>query len=125
MARTVFGPGVRITSKWLNGSQSISFDGADEDWHYPPLTNDAVQLSGDGGFDKVFVTLETTQLVTGPKTWSADNLFTGALESSGQTTAWLSTASDKETYLSNNEDGVVTNKVLQDYFSTVDGGDIG
>lgn len=125
MAKTIFSAGVRVTSKWLNGSQNIFFDGADEDWHYPPLTNDAVQLSGDGGFDKVFVTMETEQVVNGPKTWTEENRYTASLIAPGQTDAWVNNALDRDVYLNTEENGVVTNKVLLDYFSVIDGGNIG
>lgn len=65
MAKTTFGPGVIVTSKWLNGAQQIHFDGLDLDWHYPPLTIHDVQLGGENGFDGRYVTLGTDQVYGG------------------------------------------------------------
>jgi hypothetical protein len=129
MAKTIFSAGVRVTSQWLNGSQAISFDGADEDWHYPPLTNDAVQLTGDGGFDQIFITTQTNQdNISGQKTWIAQNRFTDELIAPGATTFWvnnLTEGQDQGVYLDSNPNRVVTNRVLLDYFGTIDGGNIG
>jgi hypothetical protein len=61
MAKTLFGPGVIVTSEWLNGSRNISFDGADTDWHFPPINANDVQRGGQSGLDGVYVTVETDQ----------------------------------------------------------------
>jgi len=61
MSKTVFGPGVIVTSQWLNGAREISFDGADADWHYAPVNRNDIQRGGNSGLDTVYVTLETDQ----------------------------------------------------------------
>ena len=124
MPKTIFSSAVRVTSKWLNGSRDIRFDGLDEDWHYPPLTVDSIQLTGEGGFDQDLVTVATPQTVSGSKVWTGSHSYSGSLDAAGQQTAW-ELAPDKEVYLIDNPDGVVTNGALQEYFSVIDGGDIG
>lgn len=127
MPKTIFSPAVRVSTEWLNGSQNLVFDGADEDWHYPPLTSDSLQLTGEGGMDSVLVTVGTAQTVTGPKVWSNSNTFTGSLVANGQTDEWENvpaTSFDRNLFLSNNPNGVVTNQVLLDYFGVIDGGEI-
>lgn len=133
MAKTVFSSGVVITSRWLNGSQSIAFDGLDEDWHYPPLTSDAIKLSGDGGFDGVFATLSTSQLITGVKEFSNSVLFTGAdvvdgtppINAPGQTEYWSNlTTGDPISKLEEIGDGVLTGTILRDAILSIDGGEI-
>ena len=74
MAKTQFGPGVVVTSKFLNGAQQIFFDSKDEDWHYDHLDLDDIQKDGDTGFDSRYVTLTTQQTITG------DKLVLGKLE---------------------------------------------
>ena len=61
MAKTQFGPGVIVTSKWLNGAQQIFFDGLNEDWHYPPISTDDIQQGGTLGLDGRYVTIATDQ----------------------------------------------------------------
>lgn len=61
MTKSLFGPGVIVTSQWLNGSREISFDGADADWHYSPINRNDIQRGGDNGLDSVYVTLQTDQ----------------------------------------------------------------
>ena len=61
MAKTTFSSGVIVTSQWLNGAKQIYFDGADLDWHYPPLGLDAIQFSGANGLDARYVTLAGEQ----------------------------------------------------------------
>lgn len=61
MAKTLFGPGVIVTSQWLNGARELKFDGADTDWHFAPINANDVQRGGDTGLDRVFMTLETDQ----------------------------------------------------------------
>lgn len=65
MSKTTFGPGVIVTSKWLNGAQQIYFDGADLDWHYPPISLNDIQRGGENGLDNIFVTLKTDQTFGG------------------------------------------------------------
>lgn len=61
MAKTLFGPGVVVTSQWLNGARELKFDGADLDWHFAPISANDVQRGGVSGLDRVFMTLETDQ----------------------------------------------------------------
>ena len=74
MAKTQFGPGVIVTSKFLNGAQQIYFDGLNEDWHYPPISIDDIQQGGSLGLDGRYVTIATDQTygntpVTGNKSF--------------------------------------------------------
>jgi len=74
MAKTQFGPGVIVTSKFLNGAQQIYFDGLNEDWHYPPISLDDIQQGGSLGLDGRYVTIATDQIygntpVTGNKSF--------------------------------------------------------
>lgn len=74
MAKTQFGPGVIVTSKFLNGAQQIYFDGLDEDWHYPPISVEDIQQDGQNGLDERYVTIATNQVygntpVTGNKSF--------------------------------------------------------
>lgn len=61
MAKTIYGPGVIVTSKWLNGARQIHFDGQDLDWHYDPINAKDIQRGGEDGLDEVYVTLNTDQ----------------------------------------------------------------
>lgn len=61
MAKTIFGPGVVVTSKWLNGAREIHFDGQDLDWHYKPINAKDLQRGGRDGVDEIYVTLDTDQ----------------------------------------------------------------
>jgi len=63
--KTQFGPGVIVTSKWLNGAREIYFDGADLDWHYPPISIGDVQRGGNTGLDTAYVTVGTDQTIGG------------------------------------------------------------
>ncbi len=65
MAKTTFGPGVIVTSKWLNGAQNIYFDGQNLDWHYPPINSGDIQRGGRTGIDNVYVTIATEQTFSG------------------------------------------------------------
>ena len=74
MSKTNFGPGVIVTSKFLNGAQQIYFDGLNEDWHYPPISIDDIQQGGSLGLDGRYVTIATDQTygntpVTGNKSF--------------------------------------------------------
>ncbi len=62
MSKTTFGPGVIVTSKFLNGAQKIYFDGADLDWHYSPINAYDIQRGGSSGVDNIYVTLDTNQV---------------------------------------------------------------
>jgi hypothetical protein len=69
--KTVFSSGVIVTSSWLNGAQQIYFDGAENDWHYPPLGLNSLVQTGPNGLDSAYVTLDTDQpslITTGPNT---------------------------------------------------------
>lgn len=61
MSKTNFGPGVIVTSQWLNGARELKFDGADEDWHFAPINANDLQRGGNSGLDSVYVTLQTDQ----------------------------------------------------------------
>jgi len=75
MPKTVFSPGVVVSSTWLNGSQNIQFDGlTEEDWHYPKLTIDSLNLEFISGS---FVNTTTLQEISGEK------IFTIVPKSSG------------------------------------------
>jgi hypothetical protein len=65
MAKTTFGPGVIVTSKFLNGAQNIYFDGQNLDWHYPPINSGDLQRGGTAGIDNVYVTVSTEQTFSG------------------------------------------------------------
>jgi len=65
MAKTTFGPGVIVTSKWLNGAQNLYFDGQSLDWHYPPISSGDIQRGGTAGIDNVYVTVSTNQTFSG------------------------------------------------------------
>lgn len=93
MAKTQFGPGVIVTSKFLNGAQQIYFDGLEEDWHFPPISIDDIQQGGSLGLDGRYVTIATDQIygntpVTGNKS------FMG-LVSFGDSTFSVATAAPK------------------------------
>ena len=79
MAKTTFGPGVIVTSKFLNGAQQIYFDGLDLDWHYAPLTLNDIQRGGTLGFDSGYVTTDSDQ-VCGQTPITGDKSFLGAVE---------------------------------------------
>ena len=59
--KTTFGPGVIVTSKWLNGAQKLYFDGTDSDWHFDPISSQDIQRGGTYGFDTQYVTTNTDQ----------------------------------------------------------------
>ena len=59
--KTTFGPGVIVTSKWLNGAKKLHFDGLDQDWHYDPINRSDIQRGGEDGLDNVYVTMTTDQ----------------------------------------------------------------
>ena len=59
--KTTFGPGVIVTSKWLNGAQKLYFDGTDSDWHFDPINSQDIQRGGTYGFDTQYVTTSTDQ----------------------------------------------------------------
>jgi hypothetical protein len=72
--KTNFGPGVIVTSKWLNGARELHFDGKDLDWHYAPINRRDIQRGGSDGIDNVYVTVSTDQVfggvpVTGTKSF--------------------------------------------------------
>jgi hypothetical protein len=59
--KTVYGPGVVVTSQWLNGARELKFDGADLDWHFAPISANDIQRGGVNGIDSVYMTLQTDQ----------------------------------------------------------------
>jgi len=134
MSKTNFSSGVVITSKWLNGAQNISFDGLEEDWHYPPLTSDSVKLSGEGGFDGVFVTVSTSQYVPGSKVFGGqiefnggdfdENLAVSPITAPAQTTSWEAQVGSPLVKLETFGEGLITGTILKDSISTIDGGEI-
>ena len=63
--KTNFGPGVIVTSKWLNGARELHFDGKDLDWHYAPINRRDIQRGGADGIDNVYVTINTDQVYGG------------------------------------------------------------
>lgn len=93
--KTSFGPGVIVTSKFLNGAQQLYFDGVDADWHYDPLTTADIQRGGTTGFDTHFVTTTTDQEygntpgISGKKSFMGQVLF-GSSSSSTSFAAPLS-----------------------------------
>ncbi len=87
MAKTTFGPGVIVTSKFLNGAQNIYFDGQNLDWHYPPINSGDLQRGGSAGVDNVYVTVSTDQTfggvpITGNKTFMSRVTFGDSLSAS-------------------------------------------
>ncbi len=62
MAKTTFGPGVVVTSKFLNGAQRLYFDGQSLDWHFSPINSADIQRGGTIGLDNVYVTISTDQV---------------------------------------------------------------
>lgn len=80
MAKTLFGPGVVVTSQWLNGARELKFDGADTDWHFAPINRNDIQRGGVDGLDRVYVTLDTDQSygvapITGRKSFMGEVQF--------------------------------------------------
>lgn len=80
MAKTLFGPGVIVTSQWLNGARELKFDGADKDWHFAPINRNDIQRGGVNGLDRVYVTLDTDQSygvapITGRKSFMGEVQF--------------------------------------------------
>ena len=63
--KTTFGPGVIVTSKWLNGAREIYFDGQDADWHYSPINLGDIQRGGSEGLDSIYVTTTSDQTFGG------------------------------------------------------------
>lgn len=125
MAKTTFSDGIPVQQKWFNGAREILFDGLDEDWHYPPLTNDQVQISGVGGFDKTFVTLTgIPQTILSNKIFSGTVNFSGVAESQGSNSLWDAKITDPSTFLSSNPDTIATQKVVYEHGLVIDGGSI-
>ncbi len=77
--KTVFGPGVIVTSEWLNGSQQLYFDGqVDLDWHYNPLSVLDIQRTNPSktGFNDQYVTTQTAQTSVGGQPIVGEKEFT-------------------------------------------------
>ncbi len=110
MAKTTFGPGVIVTSKFLNGAQNIYFDGQQLDWHYPPINAGDIQRGGATGIDNVYVTVATEQTfagvpITGNKSFmgqiafgDADSSSPAAAPSSYSTLAKFNTGGADQTF---------------------------
>lgn len=87
--KTTFGPGVIVTSKWLNGSKKIHFDGLDLDWHFQPISAQDIQRGGADGLDTTYVTVATDQQygdttgITGHKSFMGRVEFGNRLNFSG------------------------------------------
>lgn len=139
--KTVFGPGVIVTSKFLNGFREIHFDGADLDHHYDPISKKDIQRGGEEGLDNVYVTLATEQTAgnspiignksflglvefgsatastsfSAPKSWSTNTKFNGGGASQNFTLK----------YSNIEEEDLVTKHILQqriDNFPAIDEG---
>ena len=87
MAKTTFGPGVIVTSKFLNGAQQIYFDGQQLDWHYSPINSGDIQRGGTQGIDNIYVTVATEQTfggvpITGNKSFMGRVAFGDSVSSS-------------------------------------------
>lgn len=78
--KTTFGPGVIVTSKWLNGAQKLHFDGLDLDFHYDPINTKDVQRGGRDGFDTAYVTTTTDQEYGNTPGIGGNKSFMGRIE---------------------------------------------
>jgi hypothetical protein len=85
MSKTTFSSGVIVTSQWLNGAQQIYFDGADLDWHYPPLGLNSLVQTGPNGLDSAYITLATNQ----PELTTGGALISGSPISGGKVVTGL------------------------------------
>ena len=138
MTKTTFGPGVIVTSKWLNGAKEIKFDGQDKDWHYSPLNIEDLQRGGALGLNAAYVTIDTDQTfigtpVTGAKSFLGrvefgdKNLAVGvSAPRSWNTVAKFSSGNTFPQRLGNlSDEDIITKKVLVDQidnFPNVDEG---
>jgi microcystin-dependent protein len=77
VAKTIFAPGRRVTAAFLNALQNLTFDGADEDGHYPRLTNSALSTE-PGNLLPEFEGLRDALRVT-PKTGTQVEVNAGAV----------------------------------------------
>jgi hypothetical protein len=133
--KTTFGPGVIVTSKWLNGAKEIFFDGLDADWHYQPINGKDIQRGGSDGLDGVYVTVTTDQEfgsnpgITGRKSFMSRVQFGDKTNSSGfvsplswNTNARFNTGGDDQSFslkFANLEDAdLVTKQVLSEQISS-------
>jgi hypothetical protein len=94
MSKTVYGPGVVVTSQWLNGARELKFDGADVDWHFAPISANDIQRGGVNGLDSVYMTLQTDQSfgsvpVTGRKSFMGLVQFGDQTNTNGQSAPLL------------------------------------
>ena len=139
--KTTFGPGVIVTSKWLNGAKKIYFDGLDQDWHYDPINRGDIQRGGADGLDNVYVTLATDQEyratggVTGRKSLMSLVQFGDVLSSTGENAplSWNTNAKFalggsslfSEKYANLTPEDLITKEVLNEYnanFPAIDEG---
>lgn len=95
MSKTIFSPGVIVTSEWLNGSQQLYFDGqVDLDWHYQPLTVLDIQRTNPSktGFNDNYVTTGTAQ------TLASGQPIIGEKEFRSHVTLGIGTGTDVSNY---------------------------
>jgi len=78
--KTTFGPGVIVTSKWLNGAKRIHFDGLDLDWHFQPISGQDIQRGGTDGLDNLYVTTTTDQEYGSTRGVVGNKSFMGRVE---------------------------------------------
>ena len=139
--KTRFGPGVIVTSKFLNGAQQIFFDGVDEDWHFPPIDINDIQRGGELGIDGLYVTIATEQVfggvpITGSKSFMnlvsfGDEVSTVAdyAPKSWNTNAKFNSAGATSTFASKyaklEDEDIITKEILServDNFPVIDEG---
>ena len=78
--KTTFGPGVIVTSKWLNSAKKIYFDGLDLDFHYDPISAQDIQRGGVDGLDTTYVTMGTDQEYGNTPGCTGNKSFMGRVE---------------------------------------------
>lgn len=131
--KTTFGPGVIVTSKWLNGAKQLHFDGLDQDWHYSPINRSDIQRGGEDGLDNVFVTMKTDQEyratggITGRKSFMSQVQFGDTLSATGQLAplSWSTNAKFhiggsalfSEKYANLQGEDLITKEILNEYNS--------
>jgi hypothetical protein len=139
--KTTFGPGVIVTSKWLNGAKKLHFDGLDQDWHYDPINRSDIQRGGEDGLDNVYVTMTTDQEyratggVTGRKSFMSQVQFGDVLSATGQLAplSWSTNAKFNiggsslfsEKYANLQGEDLITKEILNEYnanFPAIDEG---
>jgi hypothetical protein len=139
--KTTFGPGVIVTSKWLNGAKKLHFDGLSQDWHFDPINRSDIQRGGEDGLDNVFVTMTTDQGylatggITGRKSFMSQVQFGDSLSATGHLAplSWSTNAKFKiggsslfsENYANLQGEDLITKEILNEYnanFPAIDEG---